>query len=384
MTLLIPKPLEHLIDVKKIKYKNEYIKTVHLFHLVHRFIYEWTFDRKDVPLYSKTLQNIYGMKYHLLLEYLMENSIIKQTGNYSTETGAANKYKLLVPLDVDVLIYQSKDYVFNKNYLTYLEEKKKSILDVKSPIPIPVRKKLLSDLKSVTITNYNEAIRFINEAIKNNRRKYLKNLIMITKLRDGDIFWDFDKHGRFHSNLTSLMKDIRENYLLIDGEPIRSLDIKTSQPFFLVQIMKREWLVNSDPEIQQFIKLVETGDLYNHFIQRYPDMFTDRKSVKPMVFKCLFDEEKYNHVYKELFRSEFPVVYEFIENYHGNYGEPLWKTLQRMESQLIFGTIYPIIISEIKGIKMFSVHDSIHYPEKYHGRVKKIWDAALEEVINKG
>ena len=322
------------------------------------------------------------MKYHLLLEYLMENGIIKQTGNYSTETGTSIKYQLLIPLD-DVLIYQSTDYVFNKNYRIHQDEKKKSILDIKSPIPVSIRKKLLSDLQSVSIDNFDNTIKILSETIKDNRRKYLKNLIMITKLRDGDIFWDFDKHGRFHSNLTSLMKDIRENYLLIDGEPIHSLDIKTSQPFFLVQILKREWLVNGDPGIQQFIKLVETGDLYNHFIQRYPDKFTDRKSVKPMVFKCLFDEEKYNHVYKELFRSEFPVVYEFIENYHGNYGEPLWKTLQRMESQLIFGTIYPRIINEIKGIKMFTVHDSIHYPEKYHGRVKKIWDAALEEVINK-
>lgn len=382
MTLIVPKALEHFMTTKKIKYKNEHIKTVHLFHLVHRFIFKWTFDIKNVPLYSPTLQKTYGMKYHLLLEYLIENGIIEQIGNYSTDKGTSNQYKLLIPLD-EVKIYQSRDYVFNKNHRIHLEEKKKSICDEKSPIPIPIRKKLLADLQSVTINNYDDAINLLDETLQGNRRKYLKNLIMLTKLKDEDIFWKSDEHGRFHSNLTSLMKEIREKYLLIDGEPILSLDIKTSQPFFLAQMLKREWLVNSDPEIQQFIRLVETGDLYDHFSQRYPDMFTDRKSVKPMVFKCLFDEKNYNHLYKELFKSEFPYVYDFIEYYHVNYGEPLWKTLQRMESQLIFGKIYQSIIKEINGIKLFTVHDSIHYPERYHERIKKIWDTALEELINK-
>jgi hypothetical protein len=191
MTLMVPKTLEHLMSVKKIKYKNEHIKTVHLFHLVHRFIYKWTFDIKDVPLYSPTLQKTYGMKYHLLLEYLIENGIIEQIGNYSTEKGTSNRYKLLIPLD-EVKIYQSTDYVFNKNYRLHLEEKKKSICDEKSPIPILIRKKLLSDLQSVTINNYNGAIELLDETLQDNRRKYLKNLIMLTKLKDDDIFWRFD------------------------------------------------------------------------------------------------------------------------------------------------------------------------------------------------
>jgi len=382
MILIVPKALEHLMSVKKIKYKNGHIKTVHLFHLVHRFIYKWTFDKKDVSLYSKSLQKIYGMKYHLLLEYLIDNGIIKQTGNYSTVKGTSNQYRLLIPL-YDVQIYQSTDYAFNKNYRIHLDEKRKSISEVNSPIPLSIRKKLLSDLDYVTITNFSEAVQVLNDTIKANPRKYLKNLIMLTKIQDKDIFWEFDKYGRFHTNLTSLMKEIREKYLSIDGEPIMSLDIKTSQPFFLAQILKREWLVNDDSEIQQFIKLVETGDLYNHFVQRYPEKFTDRKSVKPMVFRCLFDEHRYNHLYMELFKSEFPYVYDFIEHYHVNFGEPLWKTLQRMESQLIFGEIYNTIITQIPGIKLFTVHDSIHYPERYHERIKTIWDIALEDIINK-
>jgi hypothetical protein len=264
-----------------------------------------------------------------------------------------------------------------------MENKVKSVNEVKSPIPVQLRKKLVSDLQSVTIHS-DEAIKIIDEKIeKDNRRKYLKNLIMITKLRDGDIFWKFDEHGRFHSNLTNLKREIKKCCLEIDGEPILSLDIKTSQPFFLAQILKSEWLNNECPEIQKFISLVEGGDLYDHFLIRYPDLFKDRDAVKPMVFKSLFDTREYVHHYKELFKVEFPVVYEFIESYPIVFGEELWRTLQRMESELVFNKIYQTIINEIEGIRLFTVHDSIHFPERYYDRVKKIWDAALEELINK-
>ena len=382
MTLIVPKSLQHLIGVKKIKYKNEWIKSVHLFHLVHRLIYQWTFDKTDVPLHSKTLQKIYGIKYHLILEYLLENGIIKRTSNYSTDNGMSIHYKLSTSMD-DVQTFQSTDYVFNKNHRKHWEEKRKKVENDNSPIPVSIRKKILDDLYTVTIKDFDESIKILNEEIKDNPRKYIKNLMMLTSVYDGDIFWEFDDHGRFHSNLTSLMKEIRNTQLLINGEPILSLDIKTSQPLFFVQMLKKEWLINSNPEIQQFIQLVENGDLYKHLYKRFPEWFTDRDSVKPMVFRCLFDEERYSHLYKELFSSEFPEIYEFLVCYHTNYGEPLWKTLQRMESKLIFGKIYQTIITQIPDIKLFTVHDSIHYPERYHQQIKKIWEEALAELINK-
>ena len=65
---------------------------------------------------------------------------------------------------------------------------------------------------------------------------------------------------------------------------------------------------------------------------------------------------------------------EYIESYYVNNGEHLWKTLQCMESYFIFNMVYPAVIDRFKEIKIFTVHDSIHFPGKYYSEIKKIWD----------
>ena len=381
MTLIIPKRFQQLVSRKKIRYKSTNLKTVYLFHLIHHFIYHYAFDKDEVRLSSSVLQENYGMNYLRYIEYLIENGFIIKAGNYSTQHRKSNKYRLIEKLD-DVVIYRSNDFVFDKKCRKRLAEKNQKIGAVKSTIPVSIRKKLISDLNSITIDD-TESINFIDTTIIDNRRKYLKNLIMITKIKDGDIFWKFDKHGRFHSNFTNLRKGIRNQYLRIDGEPIAEIDIKTSQPFFLCQILKKEWLINDCDDIKKFIKIVEGGDLYKHFLERYPYEFNDRNSVKPMMFKCLFNKRKKVSHYKAIFRKEFPTVYEFIKNYEVNYGEYLWKSLQRMESHFIFNTVYPAIINQIKNIKLFSVHDSLHFPQKYYSEIKIIWDQKMEILIKK-
>ena len=321
------------------------------------------------------------MHYLRYIEYLIENGFIIKIGNYSSHHGKANKYKICEKLD-DVVIYRSNDFVFDKKCRNRLAEKNRKIKDVKSPIPVSIRKKLISDLNFITIDE-RESLQFIDSTIKDNLRKYLKNLIMITKIKDWDVFWNFDKHGRFHSNFTNLRKGVRNNFLKIDGEPISGLDIKTSQPFFLCQILKEEWLISDDPEIKRFIQIVEGGDLYKYFLEKYPYEFKDRNSVKPMMFKCLFNKRKKVSHYKSIFRNEFPTVFEFIKNYEVNYGEYLWKSLQRMESNFIFNTVYPAIINQIKDIKLFSVHDSLHFPQRYYSEIKVIWDQKMDILIKK-
>ena len=102
-----------------------------------------------------------------------------------------------------------------------------------------------------------------------------------------------------------------------------------------------------------------------------------------MVFKCLFNKRKKVSHYKSIFRNEFPTVFEFIKNYEVNYGEYLWKSLQRMESNFIFNTVYPAIINQIKDIKLFSVHDSLHFPQRYYSEIKMIWDQKMDILIKK-
>ena len=232
------------------------------------------------------------------------------------------------------------------------EDKLKKVKQIETPIPKEIRKKLITDLQSITI-DFESSLKCIDDTITDNRRKYLKNLIMINKIRDNDIYWKFDKHSRFHSNFTNLKKDIRKKYLRIDYEPVCEIDIPTSQPFFLSQILKQERLINNNEEVKKFINIVENEDIYIYFLEKHPSIFKDRDAVKPMIYKCLFKRYKKLNEYHELFRSEFPFIFDYLESYYVNNGEPLWKTLQRMESYFIFNIVYPEIIARFKDINLY-------------------------------
>jgi len=380
MTLLIPKRFQHLTLSKKIQYKGTNLKTVYLLHLIHHFIFNYTFDKDELKLSSKLLQKIIGMTYLRYIEYLVDNCFIEKSRNYSTDHGTANKYKLIEKIE-EVVVYNSTDFVFNKKIRRRNDEKIKKVKNVKSPIPKEIRRKLIEDLSAVSIDDQS-ALNYIETEVMDNRRRYIKNLINIMKIKDEDIYWKFDKHGRFHSNFTNIKREVRDKYLQIDGEPVRKLDIRSSQPFFLAQVLKKDWLINDNEEVKRFINIVETMDIYKYFFEKYPASFKDRDAVKPMMFKCLFDPRKYVKKNKELFRKEFPFILEYIENYKVNNGEHLWKTLQRMESYFLFNMVYPAIIGRFKDIKLFTVHDSIHFPSKYFSDIKVIWDKNLAAVTS--
>jgi len=254
-------------------------------------------------------------------------------------------------------------------------------LKTESPIPIEIRHKLIEDLFSITI-DYEQSISFIDEYVKDNPRRYVKNLSMINKIKDQEIFSEFDPYGRFHTNFTNLKSKIRNTCLKIDNEPVEYLDIKTSQPFFLSQLLKKDHRVSTNEEVQRFIKLVEEQDIYLYLLNRYPDKLNDRDHSKTMVLLTLFDRKNKYTKYKSIFKNEFPFIHDFIENYENRYGEPLWKSLQRQESQFIFTNIYPSIINQFPGIKLFTVHDSIYFQKKFHGDIKKIWDQKRIELIS--
>ena len=380
MILIVPQRFHHLTMNKKILYKATHLKTEYLFYLIHHFIFNYSFDKDELRLSSEIMQKIYGMNYLRYIEYLLENEFLTKIENYSSHLHKSNKYKIIEKVD-EIFVYHTTDFILNKKYRANKNDKTKNVRNVLSPIPIEIRAKLINDLNFISI-NEVESLKLIDQTIRDNRRKFLKNLIMILKISEGDIFFKFDKHARLHSNFTNLKKAIRNDYLKIDGETIKSLDIKSSQPFFLAQILKKELLLNSDEEVKRFINIVENADIYQYFFIKHPTLFNDRSDVKPMMFKCLFDKRKYVHHYKDLFKSEFPAVFDYIENYYIIYGEYLWKTLQRMESKFIFNTIYPEIINRFKDIKLFTVHDSIHFPEKYQTEIEMIWNQKLASIIN--
>jgi hypothetical protein len=162
---------------------------------------------------------------------------------------------------------------------------------------------------------------------------------MIENIHDEHFFFTFDPHGRFHNNYTNLKKEIRNTCLKIDGKELDNFDIKSSQPLFFVQILKENYAFNN-PEINTFIDLVENHNIYIYFRDHCPSLKNDRNKAKRLMLITLFDPNNSTSLNRKLFKYHFPTVFDFIETYERNYHEPLWKTLQRHESNFIYNNIY--------------------------------------------
>lgn len=387
MTFTLPKRYLNLTKTNKISYKGKNLLTIYLIHLIDYVIREYTYDDLTVPLYSVVMKQIYGNQYSGYVDYLVETGFIKEVKGYSTVKHTSTKYKMTDDLR-EVFTYRKDDYKLRKKLSNYYE--KHNPLTVPSPIPIEIRQKLVDDLKSVTI-DYKGSLNYLYDHLKNNPSRYTKNLSMINKIKDGELFKTFDPYGRFHSNFTNLNSEIRKNFLKIDGQDIGELDIKSSQPFFLSQVMKKDPLLYDNEEVKRFISILEddTQDLYLMFVNKYPEYFKykdeklNRKMSKQMVIKSLFNRKKRITKYKEIFKKEFPFIFDFMNIYKEYSLNPLWLSLQRLESEFIFNKVYVSIIQQIPEIKIITVHDSILYPINYHETVKQIWDEHRNKMISK-
>jgi hypothetical protein len=387
MTFTLPRRYQNLTKTNKITYKGNNLLTIYLVHLIDYIIREYTYDDLTVPLYSVVMKQIYGNQYSGYVEYLVDTVFIKEVKGYSTVKHTSTLYKLTDDLK-GVFIHRKDDYKLKKKLTRYFENH--NPIFKKSPIPMEIRQKLVDDLKSVTI-DYERSVKYLEKNLKKNRGRYPKNLSMINKIKNHDIFFSFDNWGRFHSNFTNLNKEIRTKYLTIDGQPLVELDIKSSQPFFLSQVMKRDPLLSDNEEVKRFIDILEdsTQDIYRIFVKKYPEYFTskdeqkNRNKSKLMVLKSLFNRKKNMTKYKEIFKREYPFIFDYMNMFKYDSFQELWLTLQRMESEFIFNKVYMSVIKQIPEIKIITVHDSILYPMKYHEKVKPIWETYRQEMISK-
>lgn len=120
--------------------------------------------------------------------------------------------------------------------------------------------------------------------------------------------------GRLFSNLTEMKRELRQ-FLTYDGRHFDSLDLKSSQPTIMMNMLRINGYDNSD--IDKF-KEVLKGDIYNYCIDRWNE---------------IKDEEKYKkrreNEMKENGGVEIPVTREYMKKEMfrfimktGNKGEP--------------------------------------------------------------
>jgi hypothetical protein len=383
----IPKRFEYLKDSKKIEYKDKILKTDYIINLINEFIIKFLFSSDSIDsifinLWSVILRKKYGMNYNYYINYLIDMKFIFLVSDYCVSK-KSRTYKIN-NFDVSKLkrIKVYDNILLKKHSRVYMERNFTEINN--SPIPLDIRKRLVNDIYHTSI-DFDKSIEYLNNQKKNGlieNSKYYKNILSVNSIKNNQYFFKFDSYGRFHSNFTVLKKQIRNNFLKIDGDDVCEIDIKNSQPFFLSILMKKymaDW--DEFDDVEKYFFVVNNGIIYDDILERY-DIFKTRDDAKKMIYKVFFGKNGDFKKYSKIFELLYPNVYKFIKNYKENMGDykSISHELQKIESDFIFNNV----INDIKpSVRIVTIHDSIIFPCKYNKYVSDIFYSKMSDLKNK-
>lgn len=386
----IPKKFEYLLKTKKIVYKNINLKTDYLINIIHELILKYYFQKDEIiekelrfNMWSTILRLNYGSKYNYYIDYLIEKEFMKMVSDYF-KNQKARTYMLNMTSLPNIIKCKVNDKVLMKKHSQ--EFLTKTFLNYNnSPISIDIRKKLVDDLYKIKI-DVDSSVSYLNK-LREDREiyyaKYQKNMISVENIGTGNIFFKFDEYGRMHTNFTVLKKEIREEYIKFDNLSTYELDIKNSQPLFLIVLMKETLPLSTliKPDVSRYIDLVKNGLIYEEIVEKCK--LKSRKEAKIMMYRVLFGKNGHKRRENVLFRESFPTIYEFIRNYKESAKDykKLSHDLQLRESDFIFNKVVKHLMINLPDMPIFTIHDSISIPIKYKDKVKNIFDYHLRNIV---
>ena len=219
-------------------------------------------------------------------------------------------------------------------------------------------------------------------------------------IRRGRWFFHVDNHGRIHTNISNLKKELRA-YLDVDGETLRNLDIANSQPLFvgILAVRRRRGKGTGGGEgreglslrglydgqtdmsevtiqngLDEYLDLCEEGRLYHFVFDHLPGIRErlaglgqaerDRlfQRNKHQVLATLYDVDSHrNRVYRIL-DKHFPGLMEFVRREKRGDHRRFAHLAQRTESDFMFGQVVPRLMREQPDMFVGTIHDSVLAP----------------------
>mgnify|MGYP005849838883 CR=1 FL=1 len=390
VSAIIPENLKKLLSgCDKVYYRGKNLKSDNLIDATSTIIKKYIKDKKNFySLSSEVHKKKYSTYYNYYIDFLVNYNIIKISQRHLNGSHCT-KYSLCE---------ETKNSKFENIFLTdkRLVEKYKKLYSKKKIreknnkyISERVVNYVIDNLSKVQLS-YSDAKEYL-EKIQNNLTKcqYHKNLSSINNLKNYFTYISFDNYGRCHTNFTTLKSEIREQFLLINGQKTKTMDISNSQPTFLTVLLSKNKKKIDSKEYELFKNLVINSELYkyiydNRLIDEIKgDPFNSIPKIKKMVYVVLFGRNRTKTPNKQnkLFRCLFPNIFQFIINYKNNSKDKhkaLAYYLQRSESNFLFNKICEEIIDKHPNVPFFTVHDSITVAEKEYGKIKKIFDKHIK------
>lgn len=378
----LPNRLEDIKNKKTIEYKQYHLKSAYLIDIVHSLIIKYYYKNSNIyRINAVVLKRRYGTIYNQYINYLIDNNILILRKNYKI-----GRNSRIYSLNEEILTssitrFKNKDNILLKKYRNRLLDFKDDIeLSEESKIDSDVQIKMVSDLFHVDI-DVDRSMSFLSSIADKDINIFNINSYSIHAISQKQIFHHFDKHGRLHTNYTTLKSFIRKNCLLLDGETTCEIDIPNSQPLFFTKLLQNYKEYIDYKELDFFINLTKKGTFYNYIMT---ELKMSRKESKSFVYKILFGRNISSDLDSKKFKSLFPSIFRFIQQYKKEKGDykVLSHILQLMESNLIYNKIIKQLMILYPDMRILTVHDSIIIPFKYKKEVSEIFNDFLKREFN--
>ncbi len=347
-------------------YTNYYYKDQHeLKHLESR-------------LNAETLKSVIGDEYSFIIELMVKKGILKCTKKTKFINGQSQQssiYKINFNIKGAKQVGEDNKYMLKRESFVKAFNTEDEKLDSISAY----LQAYTMDFDKNRIQFHTDAYKALNSFKKEiyNKRtdeysleygfhKYSKAKFTLENiLEEGFNRFSFDsQHARFFTSFHSLPSDLRD-YLILDGVPTVSIDIKNSQwqtlcNYYIDKKLGGS-LENASSSELLFIKMCQTGHLYEYFM---PVTGKDRKFTKGKMLNWLYanigqcyHDPKIAFI-NAAFKKDFPEIFEFIRlEKRGVHGHKYFaRRIQLMEANVVKKIQYDIVSR--MGKDCFTVHDS--------------------------
>lgn len=188
---------------------------------------------------------------------------------------------------------------------------------------------------------------------------------------------------RFYSPVTQMCRALR-TYLTGDDDYLINIDMKNSQPYFILLSALKKY--GMKPDLQRYIHIIENAntDLYSHLGNAIN--INDRNEFKNLyLWKSLFGPLRKDDKLILYIESDCPTLYKYIYDMKKGFSfkkedySRLSIEAQRNEANIMLGEIAYRIICEKPNIYLTTIHDSIMVHKENVPFVKTI----IEEEFDK-
>ncbi len=194
----------------------------------------------------------------------------------------------------------------------------------------------------------------------------------LKRIERREFFYEADKNGRLHHNLTNMARSARK-HVRLDGAPLVGVDFSTLHPNLILSLA---------PEGIERDKLAAwlADDFYSRLALGL-ERPMDRKKVKKCFNSAVNakNEHEYRYPIFRVFAKEFPEIAQIVRDMKVDAHSNAAGVLQKLESQLIFAEVVAAL--EKKGIACVSLHDAIFAsPENSAEVASEMTKAALRSL----